>query len=223
MELLPVALLLATLATTPGPAPGPPPGPPDTTVAQPGRGIRLTAVPGTAGRGRVILQPVDVLGDATFEEAVRSGLPLRFRYRVELWRDRFIAQLVAQQRWSVVLLFDPIDRDFVLRDEADAGELVRRFPTFAAARAGLEAATILPLAPDRAGLYYYTAALDIETLSLSDLAELQRWLSGELHPAVSGGQSVGGALTHGARRLMIRMLRLPSRRYEARSDRFPFP
>ena len=78
----------------------------------------------------------------------------------------------------------------------------------------------LSLRPSRRGRYYYTGALDIETLSLSDLEELERWLKGELQPAVSGDRSIPGALGQGARRLFIRVLSLPERRLEARSDRF---
>jgi hypothetical protein len=70
------------------------------------------------------------------------------------------------------------------------------------------------------GRYYYTAVLQIETLSLSDLDELERWLQGELGPAVSGRRSLSDAVGEGAKRLLIRLLGLPTRRVEARSDRF---
>jgi hypothetical protein len=74
--------------------------------------------------------------------------------------------------------------------------------------------------PTRAGRYYYTAALRIETLSVSDLAELERWLQGELGPAVSGDRSIPGAVVEGAKRLMIRVLGLPTKHLDSRSVRF---
>jgi hypothetical protein len=183
-------------------------------------GLRVTPAVAAAGRGAVTIEPVAVLADASLENAVRSGLPLRLRFRVELWRDRFLADLVGQRRWAAILVYDPLDREFLVRadDAADAG--ARRFASYAAARAALETPVRLPLAPPTAGRYYYTAVLDVETLQLSDLEELQRWLRGEIQPAVSGNRSVGGAVSEGARRLMIRVLRLPDRRFEARSDRF---
>jgi hypothetical protein len=79
---------------------------------------------------------------------------------------------------------------------------------------------LLSSGPTRAGRYYYLAHLEIETLSLSDLEELERWLQGELGPAVGGGRSLTGAVGEGAKRLLIRLLGLPTRRVEARSDRF---
>jgi hypothetical protein len=62
--------------------------------------------------------------------------------------------------------------------------------------------------------------MEIETLSLSDLEELERWLQGELQPAVSGKRSVPGAVGQGAKRIMIRMLGLPTRRLEAKTEKF---
>jgi hypothetical protein len=74
--------------------------------------------------------------------------------------------------------------------------------------------------PIRPGRYYYIVSLEIETLSLSDLEELERWLRGELEPAVRGGGSVGEALGTGVKRLLLRVLDVPARRYQARSSRF---
>jgi hypothetical protein len=48
-------------------------------------------------------------------------------------------------------------------------------------------------------------------------------LKGELQPAVSGDRSLPGAIGQGARRLFIRVLSLPERRLEGRSERFRMP
>ena len=77
--------------------------------------------------------------------------------------------------------------------------------------------------PRTPGRYYYTATLELETLSLSDLEELERWLQGELQPAVTGDRSIPGAVGQGAKRLMIRLLGLPARRLEGRSGKFEVP
>ena len=81
----------------------------------------------------------------------------------------------------------------------------------------------LQIRPNRAGRYYYLGRLEIETLSLSDIQELERWLQGELQPAVRGDRSVAGALGDGAKRLMIRLLNLPARGLDTRSARFRVP
>jgi hypothetical protein len=140
------------------------------------------------------------------------------RFLVELWRDAFFDELVATEQWTTVLTYDALSKQYVARARADAR--ARVFPDFATARAAIETAYAAALRPQRRGRYYYTGALDIETLSLSDLEELERWLKGELQPAVSGNRSIPGAIGQGARRLFIRVLSLPERRLEARSERF---
>jgi hypothetical protein len=58
---------------------------------------------------------------------------------------------------------------------------------------------------------------------MSDLDELERWLQGQLQPAVSGQRAVPAAIGQGARRLLLRLLDLPHRRVDARSARFTVP
>jgi hypothetical protein len=178
----------------------------------------LSVGPDANAGHRAILRVRDILADDELEDAVRSGLPLRMRFLVELWRDGFFDELVATEQWTAVLTYDALSEQYVVRTRADAR--ARVFADFAAARAAIETAYAVSLRPARRGRYYYTGALDIETLSLSDLEELERWLKGELQPAVSGDRSIPGAIGQGARRLFIRVLSLPERRLETRSDRF---
>ena len=178
----------------------------------------LSVAPDASAGQRAVLRVRDILADDELEEAVRSGLPLRMRFLVELWRDAFFDELVATEQWTTVLTYDALSKQYVVRARADAR--ARVFADFAAARVAIETAYAAALRPQRRGRYYYTGALDIETLSLSDLEELERWLKGELQPAVSGDRSIPGAIGQGARRLFIRVLSLPERRLEARSERF---
>jgi hypothetical protein len=171
---------------------------------------------------RPVLRIGPVLGEPQLERAARSGVPVRVRVRVELWRDRFIDQLVDTAGWSTVIVYEPIGEQFFVRS-LPAGGGARRFGTFDAARGVLERDQLLGMQPDQPGRYYYTTSLQVETLSLSDIEELERWLQGELQPAVSGQRSVPAALGQGARRLMLRFLDLPQRRVDARSERFRFP
>lgn len=181
------------------------------------QGPALAVHADTTSGGRALLRIGSVLGDAQLGEALRSGLPLRVRVRVELWRDGLLDHLESNETWTTVLLFEPLDEQYIVRPPAGR---VRRFNDYAEARAAIESQYPLAIAPRQPGNYYYTATLEIETLSLSDLDELQRWLRGELGPAVSGERSIGSALGEGAKRLLIRMLGLPSRRIEAKSERF---
>lgn len=164
----------------------------------------------------------DVLAGGALRDVVRGGIPLRLRISVELWHDRrFFDELTGSQAWSTVLFFEPLEETFALRESA-SGPL-RRFPSYEAAAAYLQHGYPLALHPAGRGSYYYTARVDIETLSLSDLQELERWLRGELRPAVGGESPVASALADGVRRLFVRVLGLPSRRFEARSQRFQVP
>jgi hypothetical protein len=171
---------------------------------------------------RGVLHVRDILADDELEDAIRSGLPLRLRFRVELWRDALFDDLISTEQWTAVLTFDPLSELYVVRTRADAPR-ARAFTDFDAARAVVETSYAVSLRPQRRGRYYYTGSVDIETLSLSDLEELERWLKGELQPAVSGERSLPGAIGQGARRLFIRVLSLPERRLEARSERFRVP
>lgn len=160
-----------------------------------------------------------VLADRELADAARSGLPIRLRARVELWRDKFIDELVDDSTWSVVVAFEPLTRRFFVRSTAGA-EAARAFASFEAARTAVERTYPLAMIPRRPGRYYFTGSLEIETLSVSDLQELERWLQGNLQPAVGGDQSIPGAIGDGAKRLLIRVLGVPSRRFEARTERF---
>jgi len=161
------------------------------------------------------------LDDPALESAVRSGLPVRMRFRVELWRDGFIDALVDQTHWSAVVAYEPLDDRFLAG--ALPADSLSSFPLWEDARWAVEGPYSPAVRPDGPGSYYYIAVLEIETLSLSDLDELERWLRGDLEPAVRGDRSVGGALGTGLKRLFIRILGLPARRYEVRSRPFPVP
>jgi hypothetical protein len=157
--------------------------------------------------------------DASLVQAVRSGLPLRIRLRVQLWKDGFFDNQVGQHDWRASVLFDPLTRRFQVQTSHDAEVEVN---TLEEAREALQLSLDIPLRPRESGRYYYVAGLEMETLSLSDLEELQRWLQGELAPAVSGDQDVEGALAKGFRRVLVRVLGLPAKRYQIQSPTFSF-
>lgn len=163
----------------------------------------------------------DILGDPALEEALRSGLPLRMRFRTELWRDRLFDSLIDDVVWSVVIAFEPLEGLFLVgRPETESAD---SYSSFARLRAAVERVYSPRVRPRRPGRYYYLASLEIETLSLSDLEELRHWLRGDLAPAVGASGSIAGAVGTGLRRFLIRVLDVPTRRYDARSERFQVP
>jgi hypothetical protein len=174
------------------------------------------------GGHRPVVHIGPVLGSGELERAAQSGLPIRVRVRVELWKDRLFDQLVDTLSWSTVIVYEPIGDQFFVRSmPAPRGS--RRFSTFSAARRTVEADYPVAMRPRESGRFYYMASVQIETLSVSDLEELERWLQGELQPAVTGQRSVPGAIGQGAKRLIIRLLDLPARRFDARTERFRVP
>ena len=184
--------------------------------AQESRPLAVRADPATAG-GTLTIGPV--LGDDELADAATSGVPIRLRLRTELWRDGLFDDLVESTTVATVVVYEPLTRRFFVR--TTTGEVHSRvFASFEDARAAVEREYSLRVLTRKAGRYYFTAALDIETLSVSDLQELERWLQGDLQPAVSGDQSLTGAVGQGAKRLLIRVLGVPNRHYEARSNRF---
>ncbi|HEX9248744.1 MAG TPA: hypothetical protein VF856_04555, partial [Gemmatimonadaceae bacterium] len=109
----------------------------------------------------------------------------------------------------------------VVRVVNKKAEALGEFPVAGDAETAVEApykvAIQLPKKGERG---YYNLLLDVETLSLSDLDEVQRWLRGELKPAVSGKKNPGTALGRGVRTLVVRLLGGEKRHYEARTGTF---
>jgi hypothetical protein len=209
-----VATLLIVLALPPTPARG-----------QDSEGLPPMELRVDTASGALSIRLGAFLQSPGLENALQSGLPLRVQITVELWRDRFFDSQQGQSEWRASVLYEPLGRSYEVRTATAAGgrELdSRSVSSLSAARLELQRSLSVPLRPESEGTYYYTAVLEVETLSLSDIEELQRWLQGELAPAVSGDGDVGSAMGRGVRRLMIRMLGLPTRRFSERTRPFPF-
>jgi hypothetical protein len=143
------------------------------------------------------------------------------RFRIELWRDTWFDDLIQQTTWTSVLAYEPLEQQFLA--VGPGHDSIGRYDTYAAARAVLEQPYTPPVRATGEGTYYFLVYLEIETLSLSDLDELERWLRGDLQPAVRGDRSIPGAIGTGLKRILVRVLGLPARRYEARSSPFDVP
>ena len=189
--------------------------------AVPAQGQRplSVAVGGAAVGWRPVVTLHGTLEDGALREALASGLPLRFGFRIELWQKNLFDRLLGIERAKLAVLQDPLDGTYTLR----SGRAEQRFSSLAEVEAALEAACASSAASLRAtttARHYYLAVLEVETLSLSDLEELQRWLKGEARPAVEGERPVMRAVERGLKRAFVRIIRLPTRRYEARSPTF---
>ena len=158
-----------------------------------------------------------LLTDGKFVGLMRSGFPLRLHYRLELWRVRssWFDQFVREVAWDAVARNDPLADDFVLIRQGGA---ISRYTTSEELAAALDIPYVVTLRPaGSGGRYYFIARLEVTTLNDTDLQELSRWLSGDVGPAVSGGENFGDALARGAQRVLVRLAGLPRQQLEARS------
>lgn len=164
-----------------------------------------------------------MIGDAKMRELMHSGFPVAMRFRLELWNASGVFDEIEQTTsWDVLVRYDAYTRQyFVVRRHGSAIEDFGGFPTLDEAEALLLNPYGVRLTPRRGGSrYYYLVVLDVESLSVSDLDELQRWLKGELQPAVRGKRAPLSALRRGLGTLVSRVLGGETRHYEARSGTF---
>ena len=172
--------------------------------------------------GGAVLVLGDLWASSQLRGAVESGLPVRIRVVTELFRDRFLGGQEGRAEWRATVVKDPLEGHFVIqRGDVEGSE--QKVASLQEVRAALAAPLPLVLRPGAPGRYFYQASLEVETLSLTDLEELQRWLRGELGPAVTGGREMESAVNRGLRRMFIRLLGLPVQRYQTRSASFNYP
>ena len=164
-----------------------------------------------------------LLSDPSMRDLLANGFPARLHYRLERWASgRWFDDLKAAFEWDVILKYDVLGKKYqVVRVVNKKAESLGEYPSVADAENAVESPykVAVPL-PKKGERGYYNLLLDVETLSLSDLDEVQRWLRGELKPAVSGKKNPGTALGRGVRTLVVRLLGGEKRHYEARTGTF---
>ena len=209
-----VLLLLALLAVA---IPG-------ESRAQTGNSVRLEVrlTPDTAmgGARAPVVRSENLLGDGRWLSTLRSGLPVRLHYRIEVWRSRngWMDQLTRQVYWDVVLRHEPLLDEYTMLTIFGSRVQERRYATLDALTAALAFAYQINVSPAQQGNYYYSSTLEVSTLSDDDLEELERFLDGGTTRRGDGGLS--DAMGRGATRFLLRLAGLPSLRLEARTGRF---
>jgi hypothetical protein len=184
--------------------------------------VRLAPDSAASGARVPIVRSQHLLDDGRWLSALRSGLPVRLHYRVEVWRSRegWFDTFEREAEWDVVVHHEPLLDQYTLLTIVAGRARERRYATLDALSAALGFAYRVNVQPAQPGRYYFTASLQISTLSDSDLDELQRFLEGDVGDVAQGKERVGDALGRGATRLLLRLAGLPALRLEGRSETF---
>jgi len=174
------------------------------------------------------VRALEVISDAETQGLLESGFPARLHFRIELWSaGRVFDALVNRAEWDLFVYYDGLNKKYrVVRVERE-GEVITsagQFATFAEMVQESERAMRAPIrAAKQKSRQYYIGVLDVASLELSDLDEVQRWLRGEMQPAVSGNGNPGTALGRGIKRVFVRLLGAERKNLQARSRTFVVP
>ena len=188
---------------------------PQVSMTLPDRTLLATEPPGVRSQSLVT--------DETTTDLLRNGFPARLHYRIERWSTGgWFDDIAAEAEWDVVVRYDALSKQFqVYRVVARKTVLLGSYGTIQDADAAVGATFPAPISPPRRGRRsYYTLTLDIETLSLTELDEVEQWLRGEVKPAVRGKKNPGTAVGRGMRTVMVRLIGGEKRRYETRTGTF---
>jgi hypothetical protein len=192
-------------------------------AAQRGPRLELTLPPpGSLSVDGPVVRAIGMLSSSQLRDLLRNGFPTRLHYRVDLWSTGgWFNDLKRGVEWDVVVRYDPLDKRFrVARIVGDRVAVLGSFDQIAGAEEAIERPFEAPITAPARGRYYYNAVVEVETLSLSDLDEVERWLRGEARPVVRGQRNPGTALARGVRTLFVRLLGGDTRAYEVRSSTF---
>jgi hypothetical protein len=165
----------------------------------------------------------DMLSGARIREPLAAGFPARFHFTIELWSESaLLDKLERRAEYYVIVRHIALDDMYeVTRVEEDRAQSLGKFKLVDDAERQVGKAVRVGIsAPHSTRKMYYQAALAVQILSLSDLDEIDRWLKGELRPAISGERSPGAVVSRGLKAFVARLLGGETREYEMRTATF---
>ncbi len=155
------------------------------------------------------VRTVGVLTAGHTAELVRNGFPARLHYKLERWAaGTFVNDVKSTVEWELIAQYDALAKTYkLIRATSRSATVIGEYADLADADSKLAEPYPAPISPPKRGeKSYYVLSLDVEAMSLSDLDEVQRWLRGELRPAVRGHRNPGDAVSSGVRTLIVRVL-----------------
>lgn len=182
---------------------------------------------GLGDAARASMSPIvsshGVLSSGQLRSLVSNGFPARMHYKLEEWAvGKIFDNLKRTVEWDVVVRFDALAKTYqVYRLTGKQGTRLGDFSDFNSAVIAAEGPFTTLMPPAKKGQRtYYSIVLEVESLSLTDLDEVERWLRGELKPAIRGDRNPGTAVSRGLGTLFVKLMGGDKRRYEARSGKF---
>ncbi|MHB1310382.1 MAG: hypothetical protein ACYC3L_00095 [Gemmatimonadaceae bacterium] len=179
--------------------------------------------PGQARTAGPVVVAAGMLAGRKLQELLASGFPARLHYTVELWSvGGWVNDLERATDWDVVVRWIALDHVYeVTQVVNDRPFSLGRFALLSDAEAAVARPVRAPIVSfGSRKKFYYQVTLSVETLSLSDLDEVERWLRGELRPAVRGQRNPGTVLGRGFKTLATRLLGGERREYVERTNVF---
>jgi hypothetical protein len=180
----------------------------------------LLAVEGPVVRASAMLSGVRI------REPLAAGFPARFHFTVELWSEGGLFNDPERRaEYDVIVRHIALENVYeVTRIENDRPLSLGKFTSVDDAESAVgRPARALITPPRSTRRLYYQVTLTAQILNASDLDELDRWLKGELRPAISGDRNPGTALTRSLRAFAARLLGGESREYETKTPAFRVP
>jgi hypothetical protein len=168
----------------------------------------------------------DMLSSERTREALKSSFPARFHFQVTLWSEGGLTNSIERRaEYDVLVSYLAMEKKYqVAQIVNDRPQSLGKFDRVEDAEGAVARPTRVPITAFRTNRkLYYRVALDVEILGSSDLDELNRWLKGDVEPAMKGERDPGTALTRSLRRLTSRLLGGETREYEARTPAFIVP
>jgi hypothetical protein len=190
-------------------------------------GIRIDLPPASqlAQVGPIVVAH-DMLSSKRAREPLAAGFPARFHFLVTLWSEGTLANKVERRaEYYVLVTYVAMEKKYeVVQIVNDRSFSLGKFDRVEDAEGAVARPTRVAISafPSKRKLYY-RATLDVSILQMSDLDELNRWLKGEVEPAIHGVRDPGTALARSIRQLYSRVLGGETREFEAETPTFIVP
>ncbi len=171
------------------------------------------------GAGRhAWIQVRDLLADRTWVDALDQAFPIRMQFRLEIWRSRegWLDDFQRATEWTMVIQREPLQDVYRVTRILLSGPEQFQFATRDELARWVRQVNRIEVLPRGSGTFYYNVVLQLSTLSIEDMEELERFLAGDTANTPRPPSSIGRSL----RRFLLRLAGLPSQDLQARSERF---